>query len=193
MYPFIFKPILKDYLWGGSAIRPFKGLTPNEEKTAESWEISHVEGNYSVVANGALKGLTIDALINQYGAKLLGEKVLRQFGTTFPLLIKFIDARDDLSIQVHPGDELAQARHHSFGKTEMWYVIKAAPGAALYCGFSQQINSEEYERRVGDNSITDVLKRYEVKEGDVFFLPAGGWSHTFYLCRLFYCRNSTNQ
>ena len=173
MYPFIFKPIFKDYIWGGSAIRPFNGLPPCEEKAAESWELSHVEGNYSVVANGVLKGKTIDELIDHYGAKLLGEKVIQQFGTTFPLLIKFIDARENLSVQVHPDDELARARHQSLGKTEMWYVVKAAPGAALYSGFSQQIDAEEYVHRVGDNSLTDVLKRYEVKEGDVFFLPAG--------------------
>ena len=173
MYPFIFKPILKDYLWGGNAILPFKGITPDNTKTAESWELSHVAGNYSVVTNGILKGLTIDELIHRYGAKLSGEKVIQRFGATFPLLIKFIDAHDNLSIQVHPGDELARARHHSLGKTEMWYVVQATPGAALYCGFSQQIDAEEYVRRVRENSIIDVLKRYDVKEGDVFFLPAG--------------------
>jgi len=173
LYPFTFKPILKEIMWGGTAIRLFKGLAPDEQKTGESWELSHVEGNYSVVANGALEGKTIDELIGEYGAKLLGEKVIQRFGTTFPLLIKFIDAYENLSIQVHPDDELAWTRHQSFGKTEMWYVVKAAPGASLYSGFSQQINADEYVRRIEENSITDVLKRYEVKEGDVFFLPAG--------------------
>ena len=173
MYPFIFKPVFKDYIWGGAAIRPFKGLTPDEEIIAESWELSHIEGNMSIVANGVLAGLTIDEIIKRYGAKLSGEKVMQRFGDTFPLLIKFIDARENLSVQVHPDDELARARHQSLGKTEMWYVVKAAPGAALYSGFSQQIDAEEYVHRVGDNSLTDVLKRYEVKEGDVFFLPAG--------------------
>ena len=173
MYPFIFKPILKEIIWGGTAIRPFKGLTPSEKKTGESWELSHVKGNYSVVANGALKGKSIDELITIYGAKLTGEKLMQRFGSTFPLLIKFIDAHENLSIQVHPDDTLAQTRHHSFGKTEMWYVVKTTPGAALYSGFSQQIDAEEYVRRVEHNSIMDVLQRYEVKEGDVFFLPAG--------------------
>jgi mannose-6-phosphate isomerase len=173
MYPFIFKPILKEIIWGGTAIRPFKGLEPSDVKTGESWELSHVEGNYSVVANGALAGKTIDELIALYGACLTGEKVFQRFGATFPLLIKFIDAHENLSVQVHPNDELAQARHHSFGKTEMWYVVKAAPGAALYSGFSRQIDKEEYVRRIGDDSIMDVLQRYEVEEGDVFFLPAG--------------------
>ena len=173
MYPFLFKPILKEIIWGGTAIRSFKGMAPNDVKTGESWELSQVEGNYSVVANGALEGKTIDELIEQFGAKLLGGKVIRQFGATFPLLIKFIDAHDNLSIQVHPGDVLAQAHHRSFGKTEMWYVVKAAPGASLYSGFSQSIDMNEYVRRIADGSIIDVLQRYEVNEGDVFFLPAG--------------------
>ena len=173
MYPFIFTPILKEIIWGGTAIRPFKEMIPDEKRTGESWELSHVEGNNSVVANGVLEGKTIGELIAQFGTKLLGEKVIGQFGATFPLLIKFIDAQENLSIQVHPDDALAQIRHHSWGKTEMWYVVKAAPNAALYSGFSQQIDSKEYERRIEDNSIMEVLQRYEVKEGDVFFLPAG--------------------
>lgn len=173
MYPFIFKPILKEIIWGGTDIRPFKGLEPSEAKIGESWELSNVEGNSSVVANGELEGKTIDDLIDAYGEKLLGKKVMDQFGKVFPLLIKFIDARGNLSIQVHPDDELAQKRHQSFGKTEMWYVIKTAPGAILYSGFSSQIDADEYVRRVADNTIMDVLQCYKVKEGDVFFLPAG--------------------
>ena len=173
LYPMTFKPILKKIIWGGSDICPFKGITPIEEGIGECWELSHVEGNYSIVDNGDLEGRTLDELIRTYGKQLLGEKVMKQFGTTFPLLIKFIDARADLSIQVHPNDELAMKRHHSFGKTEMWYVIKAKKDAKLYSGFSQQIDADEYVRRVGDNTIMDVLQRYEVSPGDVFFLPAG--------------------
>lgn len=173
LYPMTFKPILKKILWGGSDICPFKGITPVEEGIGESWELSHVEGNYSIVDNGELAGKSLDELIRTNGAQLLGEKVIEQFGSTFPLLIKFIDARDDLSIQVHPDDELAKQRHNSFGKTEMWYVIKAAPGAALYSGFSKQIDADEYVKRVENNTIMDVLQRYEVSSGDVFFLPAG--------------------
>lgn len=173
LYPLTFKPILKKIIWGGSDICPFKGITPVQDGIGESWELSHVEGNYSVVANGELEGSTLDELIRTNGKQLLGEKVMEQFGETFPLLIKFIDARDNLSIQVHPDDELAKKRHSSFGKTEMWYVIKAAKGAALYSGFSEQINADEYVKRVDDNTIMDVLQRYEVSEGDVFFLPAG--------------------
>ena len=173
LYPLTFKPIFKEIIWGGTAIRPFKGLAPSEIKTGESWELSHVKDNYSVVANGALEGMTIDELIGQFGAKLTGENVLQRFGATFPLLIKFIDARENLSIQVHPDDQLAMERHKSLGKTEMWYVVNAAPGAGLYSGLSQQIDPDEYIRRIDDGSIIDVLQRYEVKEGDVFFLPAG--------------------
>ena len=173
LYPFTFEPILKKIIWGGSDICPFKGISPVQDGIGESWELSHVEGNYSVVANGELKGQSLDDLIRTYGKQLLGEHVMEQFGTTFPLLIKFIDARDNLSIQVHPDDELAKKRHNSFGKTEMWYVVKATPDAALYSGFSQQIDAEEYVKRVENNTIMDVLQRYNVHEGDVFFLPAG--------------------
>lgn len=173
LYPVTFKPILKKIIWGGSDISPFKGITPVQEGIGESWELSDVEGNVSIVANGPLEDKSLDELIHTYGDALVGKKVLEQFGTTFPLLIKFIDARDNLSIQVHPDDELAKKRHNSFGKTEMWYVIKAAPDAALYSGFSQQIDANEYVKRVENNTIMEVLQRYDVKAGDVFFLPAG--------------------
>ena len=173
LYPFTFQPILKKIIWGGSDICPFKGITPVQEGIGESWELSHVDGNFSVVAEGELAGKSLDELIQTYGKQLVGGQVMERFGTRFPLLIKFIDARDNLSIQVHPDDELAKARHNSFGKTEMWYVIKAAPGAALYSGFSKQIDADEYVERVKNNTFMDVLQRYDVAEGDVFFLPAG--------------------
>ena len=179
LYPMTFKPILKKIIWGGSDICPFKGITPVQEGIGESWELSHVEGNYSVVDNGALEGKTLDELIRTYGKQLLGEKVVEQFGSIFPLLIKFIDARDNLSIQVHPDNEYALRVEKEYGKTEMWYIIKAKPGAklysgaGLYSGFSKKINADEYVKRVEDNTIMDVLQRYEVNPGDVFFLPAG--------------------
>jgi mannose-6-phosphate isomerase len=173
LYPITFKPILKRIVWGGADICPFKGITPAQDSIGESWELSHVEGNYSIVDNGELKGRNIDELLHTYGEQIVGGKVMERFGNTFPLLIKFIDARDNLSIQVHPNDDLAKKRHHSFGKTEMWYVVKAAGNAALYSGFSQQIDAEEYVKRVKDNTIMDVLQRYNVQAGDVFFLPAG--------------------
>lgn len=173
LYPLTFKPILKSVIWGGSQICPFKGITPTEKGVGESWELSHVDDNFSVVAEGELANKSLDELIKEYGKELVGGKVMERFGSRFPLLIKFIDARDNLSIQVHPDDELAKVRHNSFGKTEMWYVIKADKGASLYSGFSQQIDKEEYVKRVGNNTIMDVLKKYDVSEGDVFFLPAG--------------------
>ena len=173
LYPLTFKPIFKEIIWGGSDILPYKGIPSDSRKIGESWELSHVSENFSVVANGSLEGKTIDELIKIYGARLLGAKVIEQSGNTFPLLIKFIDAQDNLSIQVHPDDNLAKVRHNSLGKTEMWYVVKATPNAILYSGFSQQIDAAEYVSRVEDNSIMDVLQSYNVNAGDVFFLPAG--------------------
>ncbi len=173
LYPLTFKPILKKVIWGGSDICPFKGISPVQEGIGESWELSHVEGDYSIVAEGELANKSLDDLIKSYGKDLLGEHVIERFGTRFPLLIKFIDARDNLSIQVHPNDELAKERHNSFGKTEMWYVIKASKDAMLYSGFSKQSNPDDYVKRVKENTIMDALQRYDVQEGDVFFLPAG--------------------
>lgn len=173
LYPLTFKPILKKVIWGGSDICPFKGISPVQEGIGESWELSHVEGDYSIVAEGELANKSLDDLIKFYGKDLLGEHVIERFGTRFPLLIKFIDARDNLSIQVHPNDELAKERHNSFGKTEMWYVIKASKDAMLYSGFSKQSNPDDYVKRVKENTIMDALQRYDVQEGDVFFLPAG--------------------
>jgi mannose-6-phosphate isomerase len=173
LYPFKFEPILKEIIWGGDEICRFKNLYPQRKGIGESWEISHVKDNVSIVANGELKGKSLEDLIEIYGERLLGKKPLESFGTTFPLLIKFIDARDALSIQVHPNDELAQKRHHSFGKTEMWYVIKGDRGAYLYSGFSQAITPEQYLKSLEDDTFINYLQKYEVKSGDVFFLPAG--------------------
>lgn len=174
MYPLKFEPILKTLVWGGEKIAPFKGIQTAQEHIGESWELSGVPGNESVVANGQFKGRTIASLMEEFGQRLVGKKVFDNTGTQFPLLIKFIDALSDLSIQVHPNDELAAVRHNgSKGKTEMWYVVAAEPGAHLLSGLSEAITPEEYERRVENNTITDVLAKHEVKEGDVFFLPAG--------------------
>lgn len=173
LYPLTFEPMLKEIIWGGQDIRPFKGLEPNEQTIGESWEISHVPDNYSIVANGSLKGRNLDELIETYGDDLVGKSVRERFGNRFPLLIKFIDARTNLSIQVHPDDELGMKRHNSFGKTEMWYVVKASDDAILYSGFSEQSSPEDYVRRIEEGTIMDIMKKYEVKAGDVFFLPAG--------------------
>ena len=174
MYPIKFVPILKSLVWGGAAIAPYKGIETSQKNIGESWELSGVKGNESVVSNGPLAGKTIAELVQEYKGELLGEHVYANTGNEFPLLVKFIDALTDLSIQVHPDDELAAARHNgSKGKTEMWYVVSARPGAYLYAGLSKEITPEEYAARVADGSITEVLARHEVRPGDVFFLPAG--------------------
>ena len=173
MKPFRFTPILKSLIWGGDKIAPYKGIETSMSNIGESWELSGVAGDESVVAEGEYAGCTLPQLIAELKGTLVGEKVYKRFGTVFPLLVKFIDARADLSIQVHPNDELAQARHGKHGKTEMWYVVGADRGAHLKAGFSQKITPEEYERRVADNTLTDVLCDYAVQPGDLFFLPAG--------------------
>lgn len=169
-----FRPILKTVVWGGEKIAPFKGIETEQHNIGESWELSGVKGNESVIDGGPHDGKTITELAGELRGALLGEKVYAATGTQFPLLIKFIDARDDLSIQVHPDDELAAVRHDgSKGKTEMWYVVGADKDAHLLSGLSQAITPEEYVEKVGNNTITDVLTRYDVAPGDVFFLPAG--------------------
>ena len=173
LYPLLFKPIFKEIIWGGSDILKYKGLPVDMRKIGESWELSNVDQNLSVIANGPLAGKTIDILIQEYQAQLLGNRVFMKTGFTFPLLIKFIDACEDLSIQVHPNDHIAQERHHLSGKTEMWYVVKTLPGAFLYSGFSQPVDADEFVRRVETGTLMEVLKKYDVKAGDVFFLPAG--------------------
>lgn len=173
MKPLRFTPILKSVIWGGGKIAPYKGIATEQTNIGESWELSGVKGDESVVAEGEYAGKTLPELIAELKGELVGDKVYAKHGTEFPLLIKFIDARDDLSIQVHPDDELSAARHGKHGKTEMWYVVAAGEGAHLKAGFSQPVTPEEYERRVADNTLTEVLCDYKVQPGDVFFLPAG--------------------
>ncbi|MGE4309180.1 type I phosphomannose isomerase catalytic subunit [Bacteroides sp.] len=173
MYPLKFEPILKQTLWGGDKIISFKQLNDTRKEVGESWEISAVEGSESIVAEGPDKGMTLTEVLSKYREELLGEANYARFGVKFPLLVKFIDARQDLSIQVHPSDELAKKRHNSMGKTEMWYVIGADKGAKLRSGFSEQITPKEYKDRVYNNTITEVLQEYDIQPGDVFFLPAG--------------------
>ena len=168
-----FQPILKSLIWGGEKIAPYKEIATDQHNIGESWELSGVEGNESVVAGGPEAGTKLPDLLARHGAALLGKANYERFGNEFPLLIKFIDARQDLSIQVHPNDELAWERHRSKGKTEMWYVVSTDEGAHLLSGFSKQVTPEEYEASVADNTITDLLARYAIRPGDVFFLPAG--------------------
>ena len=173
LYPLTFMPLLKEVIWGGQAIRPFKGLEADDRKIGESWEISHVDDNYSIVATGSLEGKSLDELITLYGERLVGRSVLDRFGRRFPLLIKFIDARDYLSIQVHPTDELAQKRGKSRGKTEMWYLMESDPKAYLNCGMKTAITPQQYKEMVANNTICDAISNYNVKRGDSFFIPAG--------------------
>ena len=168
-----FEPLLKQTLWGGSKIIPFKHLDAQLENVGESWEISGVSGNETIVANGQYKGMSLNQLVRELKGSLVGVENYQRFGDEFPLLIKFIDACQDLSIQVHPSDEIAHRQGKNRGKTEMWYALASTPGAMLYNGLKQQITPEQYKQMVENDTITDALARYEVNEGDVFFIPAG--------------------
>lgn len=168
-----FKPLLKSTLWGGEKIIPFKQLNSTMTQVGESWELSGVPGYETVVSEGAHQGLTLNQLVDAEHERLLGVENYQRFGNEFPLLIKFIDAQRDLSIQVHPNDETAQRLGKTRGKTEMWYVLKSDKGARLYSGLKKAITPEEYKQMVEDDSICDALANYEVSEGDVFYIPAG--------------------
>lgn len=172
MYPLLFKPNLKTVVWGGEKLTVWKGLdrTPN---IGESWEVSAIPGSESVIANGEFEGRRLTDLIEQFPTEILGRKVVEDYGKNLPLLVKFIDAQKDLSIQVHPDDEMASRMHGKRGKTEMWYVIDAEPGAYLYAGFSKELTREQYKLYVESGAITEALARHEVHPGDVFYLPAG--------------------
>lgn len=170
---FKFQPLLKSTLWGGERIIPFKHLNDNMENVGESWEISGVKDNETIVSEGQYKGKKLNNLVAELKEKLVGKECYKRYGDEFPLLIKFIDARQDLSIQVHPTDEIAKKQGRERGKTEMWYLMDSAPGAKLYSGLKKKITPEEYKKMVEDDTICDALAQYAVKEGDVFFLPAG--------------------
>nr|WP_319400062.1 type I phosphomannose isomerase catalytic subunit [uncultured Carboxylicivirga sp.] len=174
LYPIKFQPILKDKIWGGHKLELLlnKKISPLPN-AGESWEISGVPGNVSVVSNGFLAGNTLSEIIEIYMGDLVGDKVFQKFGEEFPLLIKFIDANDVLSIQVHPDDALAKERHNSFGKTEMWYVMQADKGAQLISGFSKELDKKEYLAKLEANEVESIMASHEVAPGDVFFIPAG--------------------
>lgn len=174
LYPLKFETIFKDKIWGGQKIRTVLGKDFGDlPNCGETWEISGVKDNESIVANGPLKGLSLPKLINEFKGELVGEKVYTQFGAEFPLLIKFLDANADLSIQVHPDDDRAKAKHDSMGKTEMWYVFQADKGASLISGFNQPVTKESYLKAVESGTLMSLLNREQATEGDVFFLPAG--------------------
>lgn len=173
LYPLLFEPNLHSVVWGGKRICPYKGIPEKDEPIGESWEISAIPSSTSIISNGIYKGKKLTDIIEQMPAEILGNAVAEKYGNKMPLLVKFIDAEKDLSIQVHPNDEMAQRIHNKFGKTEMWYVIDAKPGSYLYAGFKDNITKEEYKKRIADGTITDVIAKHFVKPGDVFYLPAG--------------------
>ena len=170
---FKFEPLLKQTIWGGNKIVAFKHIQSDMENVGESWEVSGVPGDESVVANGECKGKTLNEVLAEMKQKLVGEENYKRFGDRFPLLIKFIDARQDLSIQVHPDDETAHRQGKAMGKTEMWYVMDSDEDASLKVGLKKKITPEEYARMVEDDTICDALGNYKVKSGDCFFIPAG--------------------
>lgn len=173
MYPIKFHPILKERLWGGTKLKEVLGKAITSEITGESWELSAVSGDVSVVANGELSGTSLQELIDSQPQNLLGKGVFDRFGNDFPILIKFIDAKQDLSIQLHPNDKLAKKRHNSFGKTEMWYVMDADESANLIVGFNKDVTKAEYAQSLENDALLKLLNYEQVKEGDTFFINTG--------------------
>ena len=173
LYPLKFEPILKDKIWGGTKLKSLFNKAAETDKLGESWELSGYENDESVVTNGFLAGNTLPELIEIYMGELIGDSIFDEYGLSFPLLFKLIDANENLSIQVHPGDEVAAERHNSYGKTEMWYVVDAEPGAELIIGFSEDCSRDEYLDALDEGRIEDLLQKVPVKKGDVFFIPAG--------------------
>lgn len=170
-----FAPELKTTIWGGDKIRLFRRLDTDQERIGESWELSAVPGSESRVdmPGASENGETLSELVTRYGSRLLGEDVKRRFGDKFPLLVKFIDAQADLSLQVHPDDETAMLRHNQLGKTEMWLVLDTMPGARIHSGLKRSIDKAEYDRRVADGTLMEVVKSFDSEPGDFYYLPAG--------------------
>ena len=173
IYPLTFKPILKERIWGGNKLSTLFGKELDSDQTGESWELSTVEGDISIIATGIYQNKPITDLIAEFPIEVLGDKVYNQFGKQFPLLFKFLDASEDLSIQVHPNDEMAQKRHNSFGKTEMWYIIQADNNARNIIGFKEKSSPEEYVQKLKNKELLSILKEEKIKKGDVFFLETG--------------------
>lgn len=168
-----FNALLKTTIWGGEEVTALKKLENAPKQVGESWEISGVPGNETVVANGEFKGETLEKLIERFGAELVGKRNIERYGTTFPLLIKFISAAQDLSIQVHPDDAMAQRMGHPYGKTEMWYIVHTQPGASLCSGFNADFSADGYTKSLADGTLMNHLSRHETRPGDCFFIPAG--------------------
>lgn len=173
LYPLKFQPTLKDRIWGGKKLKTEFNKPSESNQVGESWEISSVPGDISIVENGFLKEQSLQEVIEDYSSDVLGKKNLKRFGKDFPLLIKFIDAKEDLSIQLHPDDDLAKERHNSFGKTEMWYVMQADKEANLIVGFNQKMDKDTYLKHLEEKSLTQILNFDKVKAGDTYFIEAG--------------------
>lgn len=173
LYPLLFEHNFVEMVWGGTRLKPLKGLPADEQPIGESWEVSTLPAHQSIISNGPLAGMTLTQLVAEEGPALLGQSVYTRHQGQFPLLVKLIDSQRDLSIQVHPDDATAFLRHRKQGKTEMWYVLDAEPQATLYAGFREHITKYEYEHRVADGSICDVLNELPASKGDVFYIPAG--------------------
>ena len=173
LYPFKFKPILKERIWGGNKLANLLNKDTVSNSIGESWELSDVDGDTSVIINGSLKGKSLKELQHLLKADLIGDKNYKTFQDKFPILIKFIDAKQDLSIQLHPNDELAAKRHNSFGKTEMWYVMQADKDANLIVDFNQKMDKDKYLHHLHNKSLTEVLNFDKVKEGDTYFIEVG--------------------
>ncbi len=173
LYPLSFKPILKDKIWGGDELNKLKNVNPAIPQLGESWEISVVENDVSIIENGVYKDLDLNELIIKFPIELLGEKVIQLHGNKFPLLIKYINAAQDLSIQVHPDDAVAIKKHNSFGKTEMWYIMDAVPNSRLIIGFKENCNKEAFAKAISQNTVLELFNEIEVETGDTFFIKPG--------------------
>jgi mannose-6-phosphate isomerase len=172
-YPITFNPILKERIWGGEKLTTVFKKGSKKTEIGESWELSDVEGDISIVSNGALKGKSLKELIQTYKGALVGEKNYATFGDSFPILIKYIDAKTPLSIQVHPNNELAKKRHNSFGKNELWYIMEADNDAELIVGFNQEVSPNEYLKKLNEGTILEVLNSEKISKGDTFYIPTG--------------------
>lgn len=172
-YPIKFIPILKHKIWGGKKLNQILNKESEADDIGESWEISTVDNDISVIANGCYENQTLQILLDKYKQKLVGKKVYRTFKNNFPLLIKFIDAKTDLSVQLHPNDKLAMQRHKSFGKTEMWYIMQSEQSSRLILGFKDGVTSEDYQKHLKEKSIVSILNEVPVAEGDTYFIPTG--------------------
>jgi mannose-6-phosphate isomerase len=173
LYPLKFEPILKEKIWGGQKLHHVLNKKSDLPNIGESWEISDVEGDVSLVSNGLLKNESLSDILKEYKTELVGNKNYKVFGDKFPLLIKFIDADDDLSVQLHPNDHLAQERHNSFGKTEMWYIMQADDDANLIVDFKDNITKEDYLNHLENKTLTKILNFEKVNKQDAYFIAVG--------------------